>query len=238
MRLYVGTSGYSYDQWEGAFYPPGLPPDERLAFYAARIGTVEINNTFHRMPRREVLRRWADAVPERFRFVIKASRRITHEGRLKDEDDALDYLLGQLRSLGDKCGPILFQTPPYLPARVERLRALLARLPAGVRAAFEFRHASWDDPAVHQALSEAGHALCAAEHARGHDEAPLPRTAPWGYLRLRAPDYDDAELARWAERIRETWDEAYVFFKHEDRAPRLVERMVAAARELPGVELP
>lgn len=238
MRLYIGTSGYSYDQWEGAFYPPGLPSSERLAFYAAQIGTVEINNTFHRMPRRDVLRRWASAVPERFRFVIKASRRITHDGRLQDDDGALDYLLDVLGSLGDKRGPILFQTPPYLPLRIERFRALLARLPLGVQAAFEFRHPSWDDPAVLGALTEAGQALCTTEHARGDQAPTLARTAPWGYMRLRAPDYDDTELTHWAERIRDTWDEAYVFFKHEERAPRLVERMTTVARALSGIELP
>ncbi|MCA9704349.1 MAG: DUF72 domain-containing protein [Myxococcales bacterium] len=237
MRLYVGTSGYAYDQWDGTFYPAGLPATERLAFYAARIGTVEINNTFHRMPRREVLRRWASAVPEGFQFVIKAPRRITHEGRLTDEGDALGILLRQLEALGDRRGPILFQTPPYLPARPERLRALLARLPPGVRAAFELRHASWSDPAVDAVLAEAGQARCTAEHAATEDETPLEATASWGYVRLRAPTYDDAELRRWAERIRDTWDEAYVFFKHEDGAPRLVERMTAVARALPGIEL-
>jgi uncharacterized protein YecE (DUF72 family) len=275
MRMRVGTSGFSYDEWAGGFYPAGLAADERLSFYAERLCTVEINNTFYRMPKREVLRRWAAAVPDRFRFVIKASRRITHEGRLEDVD-ALAVLLRQLEALGDKRGPILFQTPHYLRKNVEKLRAFVALLPPGVPAAFELRHRGWDDPEVHDVLGSAGHAWCAAEHepsngdaasapvdsasssgsgeheavsasseataasseAEALDERPLVRTAPWGYLRLHAAAYDDARLQRWAERIRDTWDEAWVFFSHEQTAPQLVERMTAIARRLPGVELP
>lgn len=267
MRLRVGTSGYGYDEWEGGFYPEGLPTDERLAFYAARFPTVEINNTFYRMPKREVLRRWAAAVPDGFDFVIKASRRITHEGRLKDVDDGVAYLLRQLEALGDKRGPILFQTPPYLRKDVERLRAFVALLPQGVRAAFELRHRGWNDPEVHEVLAAAGQAWCVAELDEGDaaakaetaakddavahqpepaepaaDSSPaepvVVRTAPWGYVRLHAASYDDARLRRWAERIRDTWDEAWVFFSHEQTAPTLVQRMIDIARELRGVELP
>jgi uncharacterized protein YecE (DUF72 family) len=258
MRMRVGTSGFSYDEWAGGFYPAGLAADERLGFYAERLCTVEINNTFYRMPKREVLRRWAAAVPDGFRFVIKASRRITHEGRLEDAD-ALAHLLRQLEALGDKRGPLLFQTPHYLRKNVEKLRAFVALLPPGVPAAFELRHRGWDDPEVHDVLGSAGHAWCAAEHepsdgeatsAAGSSEAsagsggsepleerPLVRTAPWGYLRLHAAAYDDARLQRWVERIRDTWDEAWVFFSHEQTAPHLVERMTAIARRLPGVDL-
>ncbi len=238
MRLFVGTSGYSYDQWEGRFYPEDLATEDRLAYYGERFGTVEINNTFYRMPKREVVQRWAAAVPEHFRFVIKASRRITHQGRLKDVDDSVAYLLGQLESLGDKRGPLLFQTPPYLRKGTERLQAFVGLLPAGVRAAFEFRHDSWDDPQVYEILAQGGHALCAAEHEAGADELPLVQTGPWGYLRLRDPDYDDDQLRRWVERIGQTWEqEAYVFFKHEDTGPQLVQRMTAIARTVPGVEV-
>ncbi len=236
MRLHVGTSGYSYDRWEGEFYPEGLASDERLGFYAQRIGTVEINNTFYRMPKRSVLTRWAEAVPEGFRFVIKAPRRITHKGRLQDEDGAVAILVRQLGVLGDTRGPVLFQTPPYLPKRVERLEALVAKLPEGYRAAFEFRHESWQDDEVRAVLERSGHALCVRE-PKG-DEAPvLVRTAAWGYVRLRAPEYEDAELRAWVERLRETWEEVFVFFKHEERAPELVERMVGVAREMEGVEV-
>lgn len=238
MRLRVGTSGYAYDEWDGGFYPEGLSNDERLSFYAARFCTVEINNTFYRMPKREVLRRWAEAVPEGFDFAIKASRRITHEGRLKDVDDGVAYLLRQLEALGDKRGPILFQTPPYLRKDVDRLRAFVALLPAGVRAAFELRHRGWDDPEVHEVLASAGQAWCVAELDESIDDPPLHRTAPWGYVRLHAATYDDDRLRRWAERIRDTWDDAWVFFSHEESSPSLVTRMIAIARTLPGIELP
>jgi uncharacterized protein YecE (DUF72 family) len=244
MRMRVGTSGFGYDQWEGGFYPEGLAAEARLSFYAERFGTVELNNTFYRMPKREVLRRWAAAVSEPFRFAVKASRRITHEGRLEDAGGALEHLLRQLEALGDARGPILFQTPHYLRKNVDKLRAFVARLPPGTLAAFELRHRSWDDPEVHEVLAAAGHAWCAAEHEPSEaaascalEERPLVRTAAWGYLRLHAATYDDERLQRWAERIREAWDEAWVFFSHEDTAPHLATRMIAAARRLPGVEL-
>lgn len=249
MQLFVGTSGFGYDEWKGTFYPSGLATDDRLGFYASRLPTVEINNTFYRMPKREVLERWAVAVPPGFRFAIKASRRITHKGRLEDEDGGVEYLLGQLRSLGDACGPILFQTPPYLRKGVERLRALVAKLPEGTRATFELRHPSWHDEEVHEVLRQAGHAVCVGDHdtADADDEssaqaatiaAPeLTRTAPWGYLRLHAERYDDDALRTWAQRIGQTWDEAYVFFSHERSGPHLAARMIAIARDL-GLEAP
>jgi uncharacterized protein YecE (DUF72 family) len=251
MHMRVGTSGFGYDQWEGGFYPKGLPADDRLGFYAERFGAVEINNTFYRMPKREVLRRWAAAVPPHFRFAVKASRRITHEGKLEDAGGGLEHLLRQLEALGDMRGPILFQTPHYLRKNIATLGAFVARLPPESRAAFELRHRSWDDPEVHAVLASAGHAWCAAEHepsdtvASGSTEAPpnaaeerpLVRTSAWGYLRLHAADYDEAALRRWAERIRDTWDEAWVFFSHEDTGPQLVHRMLAIARTLPGIDL-
>lgn len=259
MRMRVGTSGFGYDQWEGGFYPAGLPGDDRLAFYAERFRTVELNNTFYRMPKRDVLRRWAAAVPEGFRFAVKASRRITHEGRLDDEGGVLEVLLRQLEALGERRGPILFQAPHYLRKNADKLRAFVARLPPGSLAAFELRHRSWNDPEIHELLARSGHAWCEAEHepseasasaaeppaaggaseaSAAADDRPLVRTASWGYVRLHAASYDDARLLAWAERIRDAWDEAWVFFSHEDTAPSLVERMLAIARRLPGVELP
>lgn len=258
----VGTSGFGYDQWEGGFYPAGLPSDDRLAFYAERFRTVELNNTFYRMPKRDVLRRWAAAVPDGFRFAVKASRRITHEGRLDDEGGVLEVLLRQLEALGERRGPILFQAPHYLRKNADKLRAFVARLPPGSLAAFELRHRSWNDSEVHDLLASSGHAWCEAEHEpaskttpssetsetseTSESEAPpsavaeeraLVRTASWGYVRLHAASYDDARLLAWAERIRDAWDEAWVFFSHEDTSPSLVERMIAIARRLPGVEL-
>lgn len=235
MRVHVGTSGFSYDEWVGPFYPEKTRPDDRLAFYGERFSTVEINNTFYRMPQREVLERWAAAVPDGFRFSIKASRRITHQGRLKNEDEGLEYLLGQLQSLGEKCGPILFQTPPYLRKGVDRLRDFVAKIPEGTRATFEFRHESWNDDEVHAVLRDTGHAVCIGELEEVRPDRPLPRTANWGYLRLHMPEYSDTELEQWAQRIKDTWDEAYVFFKHETTGPSLANRLIAAAQKL-GME--
>ncbi len=254
MRMRVGTSGFGYDQWDGGFYPKGLPADERLRFYAERFDAVELNHTFYRMPKREVLRRWAAAAAStpagaRFGFAVKASRRITHEGRLVDEGGALEHLLRQLEALGDACGPILFQTPHYLRKSVPTLAALVDRLPPGTRAAFELRHRSWDDPEVHAVLARAGHAWCAAEHEPSEraaatsdaaatspaTEPALVRTAAWGYVRLHAAAYDDASLRAWAERMRDAWEEAWVFFSHEDTGPGLAARMVEIAQTMPGL---
>lgn len=237
LGIRVGTSGYSYDEWSGPFYPQSLPAAERLAFYGQRIDTVEINNTYYRVPRREVVERWAAAVPDGFRFAVKASRRITHEGRLKEPAQPLAYLARQLAPLGDRLGVVLFQCPPYLPCNVERLRGFLAAMPPAIRPVFEFRHASWDAPEVRAVLGDAGAALCVAENAQPEGDEPLVSTTDWGYLRLRAPDYDDDALRRWALKVHRTWADAYVFFKHESSAPRLVQRFLTIARSLPGAEV-
>jgi uncharacterized protein YecE (DUF72 family) len=213
--LRVGTSGFSYKEWKGSFYPEDLPQSKFLAYYAEHFKTVEINNTFYRMPKPELLEGWAAQVPHDFRFVLKASRRITHQGRLKDVGDNVRYLYDVAATLGERLGPILFQLPPYLKRDVERLRGFLATLPEGARAAIEFRDESWHDEAVFDALREHGVALCIAETA--DDATPFEPTARWGYLRLRKVAYEEGELAAWADRVREAgWTEAYVFFKHED----------------------
>ena len=194
-----------------------------LGFYATRLGAVEINNTFYRMPKADLLERWRDSVPEGFRFALKASRRITHHQRLKDAGDSVDYLFRTSMVLGRRLGPFLFQLPPYLKRDVDRLSTFLECLPEGLRAAFEFRHASWFDDEVLALLENAGASLCIADSGSDHD-APLVATADFGYLRLRREDYDEAALRSWAERIRlQPWREAYVFFKHEDEGagPRM-----------------
>ena len=233
MRVRTGTSGFSYPAWEGPFYPPGTKRPDMLSYYASRLGSVEINNTFYRMPKADLLERWRDAVPEGFRFALKASRRITHHQRLKDAGDSVEYLFGTAKVLGERLGPLLFQLPPYLRRDDDRLAAFLERLPAGVRPAFEFRHASWFDDAVFALLEEAGAALCVADAGGDHD-APLQATADFGYLRLRREDYDEAALRSWADRIRrQPWSETYVFFKHEDEGagPRMAARFEALLAE-------
>ncbi len=226
MRVRTGTSGFSYPAWEGHFYPSGTKRPDMLSFYAGKLGAVEINNTFYRMPKADLLERWRASVPESFRFVLKASRRITHHQRLRDADDSVEYLFDTAKVLGEQLGPFLFQLPPYLRRDDDRLATFLERLPAGLRAAFEFRHASWFDDAVFALLEEAGAALCVADAGGDHD-APLVATTDFGYLRLRREDYDEAALRSWADRIRrQPWRETYVFFKHEDEGagPRMAAR--------------
>ena len=220
-QLFAGASGYAYKKWQGSFYPEKIAADAMLAWYAERLATVEINNTFYRMPKREVLAQWALSTPEHFRFAIKASKRITHDARLKADEaaEAVGYLYKNLASLGAKRGPVLFQLPPYQKKDVPRLVEFLALLPEDHRAVFEFRHESWFDDEVYAALSERGAALCLSER---EDQAPPPlvETAPWGYLRLRFEQYSDADLTRWLERIAATkWQEIYAYFMHEPTAP-------------------
>ncbi len=233
MRVRTGTSGFSYPAWTGPFYPPGTKRPDMLSFYASRLGSVEINNTFYRMPKTDLLERWRDTVPDTFRFVLKASRRITHQQRLKDAGDSVDYLFRTAKVLGERLGPFLFQLPPYLRRDVDRPASFLGLLPDGMRAAFEFRHASWFDDEVFTLLAGAGASLCIADSGGDHD-APLVATADFGYLRLRREDYDEAALRAWADRIRrQPWGETYVFFKHEDEGagPRMAAQFEALLLE-------
>ena len=234
MELRVGTSGYSYKQWKGFFYPEKLPASEMLAFYAEHLSSVEINNTFYRMPKREVLETWSSQVPEDFRFAIKASRRITHFKRLKEPVDEMSFLLGNTAVLGPKRGVLLFQLPPNLEANLPRLEKFLDLVPEGTRAAFEFRHPSWLDEAVFEQLRARNLALVIVDDPEQSESEPeLVRTASYGYLRLRRPDYERADLAAWAARIRsQGWDEAFVFFKHEEAGagPRLAADFIEVAR--------
>jgi uncharacterized protein YecE (DUF72 family) len=228
MNLYVGTSGYSYKEWKGTFYPEDLPDKQMLHFYGERFRSVEINNTFYRMPKASVLQAWAEEVPADFKFVLKAPQRITHIQRLKDAGDSVSYLLDVATALKERLGPLLFQLPPYLKKDLPRLREFLALLPPDRRSAFEFRHESWFDPEVFALLREHQRALCVAEAEEGV-EVPFVSTADWGYLRLRRPDYGDAELKTWGDRIREQdWRDAFVFFKHEDegKGPQMAKRFL------------
>ena len=231
MDLYVGTSGYSYKEWKGTFYPEDLPDKQMLRFYGERFRSVEINNTFYRMPKASVLEAWANEVPADFMFVLKASQRITHHQRLKDADDSVSYLLEVAGALKERLGPLLFQLPPYLKKDAPRLREFLALLPSDRRAAFEFRHQSWFDDEVFGLLRDHRAVLCIAE-AENELEIPFVSTADWGYLRLRRPDYGDAELKAWAKRVDEQkWREAFIFFKHEEegKGPEMAKRFLKLA---------
>jgi len=231
-RLWVGASGYSYKEWKGNFYPESMKPDAMLAFYAQRLPSVEINNTFYQMPKAPVLEQWASATPDDFRFAIKASRRITHDARLKADAaaDSVAYLYRALDSLGAKRGPVLFQLPPYLKKDLPRLTDFLQALPEGHRAAFEFRNDSWFDDGVYAALKAAGASLCLSE--REDDKPPpLVETAPWGYVRLRLEDYSESDLAQWAQRLADTgWQDVHVYFMHEPTAPPYAETLLRLAK--------
>lgn len=230
-KLLAGASGYSFKEWKGTFYPEKMKPEEMLAFYSARLPTVEINNTFYRMPKTTVLESWAGTVPEGFRFAIKASRRITHMARIKAESCAepVEYLYKNLTALGPGLGAVLFQLPPNLKKDLPRLAEFLALLPANHHAAFEFRNDTWFADDVYDALKGAGAALCLSER---EDNAPPPlvETAPWGYVRLRLETYSDRDLAGWAERLAATgWRETYVYFMHEPTAPAYAQALMAAS---------
>ena len=230
-RLLAGTSGYSYKEWKGPFYPEKMKPADMLAFYAERLSTVEINNTFYRMPKKNVLENWAAQVPDGFRFAIKASRRITHFKRLKDAGEELGFLLGNTEVLGDRLGVVLFQLPPNLKCDVERLDSFLELLPEHVPAAFEFRHDSWRCDDVYERLRARDFPVVAVDAADDERQEIVPGTT-WGYLRLRRPDYTRDALEQWASEIAEQgWQQAFVYFKHEDEGagPRMAAEFLEVA---------
>ena len=230
QRLFAGASGYSFKEWKGDFYPDKMKPEEMLAWYSARLPTVEINNTFYQMPKAAVLENWAKTTPENFRFSIKASRRITHMARLKPTaTESVNFLYTTLAALGAKRGPVLFQLPPMLKLDLPRLVEFLHVLPDGHRAAFEFRNDSWFTDDVYVALKDAGAALCISER---EDNAPPPMvvTAPWGYVRLRLETYSDDELQDWAAKLAAAeWNDVYVYFMHEPTAPAYAQTLMKFA---------
>ena len=232
MRLYAGTSGFSYDEWKGSFYPADLPAKGRLAYYATRLTTVEINNTFYRTPKASIVEGWRAQVTGDFRFVIKASQRLTHQKRLKDCAADLGYALEVYRAMAERLGPILFQLPPNFRKDLARLEDFLGVLPDDVQAAFEFRNDTWfgDDT---YALLRARNAALVFSDVDERPEPPLVGTADWGYFRLRRMAYTPELLATWLARARaQAWNEAFVFFKHEDAGtgPRLAGEFLALAR--------
>jgi uncharacterized protein YecE (DUF72 family) len=227
MSVRIGTSGYSFPEWKGFFYPEKIAAKDMLRYYAERLPTVEVNNTFYRLPKESVLTDWAGEVPADFQFVIKASQRITHFQRLKECDDLLAYLYRVTTALGSKLGPLLFQLPPNFKKDLPRLQAFFATLPDRRRIAVEFRHETWFDDETFAALHEQGAALCVSDTGE-EPVVPLVATTDWGYLRLRREEFGDAELQDWAKKIREQpWKDTYVFMKHEEegRGPKLAARL-------------
>jgi len=233
VKVLAGTSGYAFKEWKGNFYPQELKDDGMLGYYASKFPAVEINNTFYRLPRENVLRDWAAQVPETFTFALKASQRITHFARLKEESSTLvDFLLKNTATLGNRLGPILFQLPPNMQKDVNRFRGFLGLLPSDRRYVFEFRHESWFDDEVYAAMRERDIAMCIAE--QDDFSCPMVCTSTWGYLRLHKLDYSPDELAEWARCVAsQTWDSAYVYFKHDEgvgSGPPAVQAFVDASR--------
>ncbi|HEY3664756.1 MAG TPA: DUF72 domain-containing protein [Polyangiaceae bacterium] len=228
MQIFVGTSGFSYAEWKGRFYPEALPDAQMLRFYSERLPTVEINNTFYQMPKQETVAGWRDASPDAFLFAVKASRRITHQKKLVDVAEDVLYLFNVIDRLGSKVGPVLFQLPPFLKKDLGVLQAFLSALPTGRRAALEFRHPSWFEDDVYEALRAANVALVGGDLEDDEKSPPLVVTADFGYLRLRRMDYDPDSIAEWGARIgMQSWQAVYAYFKHEALGPMFAEALLA-----------
>jgi len=227
-RILVGTSGYNYPEWKGAFYPAALPASKMLPYYAERFPTVEVNYTFYRLPNSKTVHGWAAATPPGFTFALKASQRITHFQRLRDVEESVRFFCNMARLLEAKLGPLLFQLPPSFRKDAARLAGVLELIPADLRAAFEFRHPTWFDDEVYGLLRGKNAALCIVDHEDG--ATPAVATADWGYFRLRAVEYSAEDLARWAKTIRDLFGSggAFVYFKHEDGAtgPPLARKLI------------
>ncbi len=229
---WVGTSGYNYPEWKGSFYPPDLPAAKMLSYYAQRFQTVEINYTFYRMPNEKIVGGWAAQTPERFRFTLKAPRRITHDHKLQRSADLVRFFCDTAQMLGSKLGVLLFQLPPSFRKDVAVLDAFLETLPPAARAAFEFRHASWHADEVFERLRRRNLALCIADSERM--STPLVLTADYGYFRLRDEGYTAQDIGTWADTIARHaggLKDVFVYFKHEEQgkgpelASMLFERM-------------
>jgi len=214
--ILAGTSGYAFKEWKGSFYPEDVKNDGMLGYYATRFPTVEINNTFYRMPRENVLQDWASQVPDGFTFAIKASQRITHHARLKPESaEPLGYLLRNTEMLRDKLGPVLFPLPPSLKKDLERLKTFLGFLPDDRRFTIEFRNSTWFEEDVVDALREKNVAMTIID--QDDFSTPEVSTANWGYVRLHRFDYTEKTLGEWAARVKEQpWEMTYVYFKHDE----------------------
>jgi uncharacterized protein YecE (DUF72 family) len=229
MTHWIGTSGFQYAEWKGTFYPEDLPASKMLPFYADRFRTTEINYTFHRIPAAKTIENWCKLTPETFRFSLKAPQKITHFAKLRGCDDTLTYFYKVVSGLGERLGPILFQLPPALKKDAALLGDFVRCFPEGMQAAFEFRHESWFHDEIFSLLKSRNCALCLAESDKLN--TPPVITADHGYLRLRREDYQETDVARWAEFLRKqagVWSDAFVYFKHEESGigPRMAAQMI------------
>lgn len=233
LRLYVGTTtGHGYSLWQGGFYPSGLIGKNMRGYDAQHFDAIEINPSLYHMPSADILSAWAAQVPAEFRFALVASSRITHLYRLVGTEEATGYFLRMIKTLGPRCGPVLFQFPLSFTKDEERLVQFLQLLPPDIAATFEFRHPSWHLAAIYRHLERRNYALTVTDSDAG--SSPFVATADWGYLRLGRASYNDDELAHWLDQMREqSWRAAYLFFRHEDDAGV---RHASRLRELAGPE--
>ena len=228
-RIHVGTSGFSYDEWKPAFYPEGTKKAGILSYYASQLPSVELNNTFYRMPTEKNVTAWSEQVPDNFRFAIKAPRRFTWSNKLVDCGELLEHLFKMLLPLRAKLGCVFYQLPKFVRCDLEVLRAFLEEQPKDINTAFEFVHESWSEAAVFDLLHQHGSTAVVSDKDDA-EEPELAAGAPWLYLRLRRSSYGDDELRKWRDRIAESGaNEAFVFFKHEDSCagPALARRFLA-----------
>src|SRR5215471_16557621 len=217
MRVHVGTSGYNYPEWRGTFYPEGFPAAKMFPYYAERFRTVEINFSIYPMPTEKTTAAWREQAPAGFMYTLKAPRRITHEQRLLNSGDTLNFFCDAARVLGPHLATLLFQLPPTYKCNLARLEAFVKLLPTDIRTAFEFRHDSWLTDEVFALLAAHQAALCVADF--GDKTTPLKTTARHGYFRLRDEGYTPADLDKWADAVAAqagAWDEVFVYFKHEE----------------------
>ncbi len=233
MNIWVGTSGFQYAEWKGTFYPEDLSTAKMLPYYAERLSTTEINYTFRRIPSAKSMQTWWGATPERFKFSLKAPQKVTHFAKLRDCGDTLRYFYQVISDLEAKLGVVLFQLPPAFKKDAPLLATFLEDVPPGMRAAFEFRHASWFDDEVYALLKNKNVALCLADSE--NLATPIVATADYGYLRLRREDYQAADVARWAETItaqKANWSDAFIYFKHEESGigPKLATQLAELLR--------
>lgn len=229
MNLWIGTSGFQYPEWKGTFYPEDLPAAKMLPFYAERFSSTEVNYTFRRIPSAKTIEGWSKTTPEKFKFSLKAPQKVTHFAKLRNCADTLRYFHQVTSGLGEKLGAVLFQLPPSFKKDAPLLGSFLDEVPDGMRAAFEFRHASWFDDAVFALLKKRNTALCIADSAKL--STPVVATADYGYFRLRREDYVTSDVDRWAKVVaaqQGKWSEAFIYFKHEESgiSPKLANEML------------
>lgn len=230
--FYVGTSGYSYAEWKGSFYPEKLSPKKFLSFYANEFRSVEINNTFYRLPSTALTGGWASEVPENFRFVLKASQSITHFGRLRDVESACKRFFEAHAALKDRRGPILFQLPPNFKADKGLLEEFLGTIPKDILTVWEFGNKGWQTDEIYSLLSDHNASLCIVDDEK--KGTPFVETCNFGYARLRRVEYTDQSIDAWAKKFESAkWKDAFIFFKHEDAGtgPKLAKRLLASLGE-------